>query len=56
MSTKEFGLSYFFASRKITDFLWMQQHQILLAGFGALQHFLSDHLLESIKGHHPFTL
>jgi hypothetical protein len=53
MSTKEFGVSYFFASREITDSLWMQQHQALMTGFGALQNFLSDHLLESIKGHHP---
>jgi hypothetical protein len=53
MSIKEFGLSYFFASYEITDFLWMQQHQTLLTGFGALQHFLSDHFLESIKGHNP---
>jgi hypothetical protein len=53
MSTKEFCLSYFFASLDITEFLRMQQHQTLLAGFGALEHFLSDDLLESIKAHHP---
>jgi hypothetical protein len=46
MSTKEFGLSYFFASCEITDFLWMQQYR-------SIDRLWSTPAFEIIKGHHP---